>query len=244
MADEANTFDFEALYGDQRPGLVPWDIGGPQPVIQQLVACGALRGEVLDPGTGPGYHAIHYAAHGYPTTGVDGSPTAIDSAKRNAEKAGVQVNFQVADATRLDGLEGRFDTVVDSAFYHVFFDDEAAQTRYAQALHRATKPGARLFMFEFGRHNVNGIQWEGLPADNFDRVLSAAGWRLDYLGTTTYLTVFGPETLAYMNEQAGANSAIAQRMAPLQHQLDIIAPLLENHRLHMPVWAVIATRQD
>ncbi len=244
MADEANTFDFEALYGSQRPGLVAWDIGGPQPVVQQLVACGALRGEVLDPGTGPGYHAIHYAAHGYLTTGVDGSPTAIDLAKRNAEKAGVQVDFQVADATRLDGLEGRFDTVVDSAFYHVFFDDEATQTRYAQALHRATKPGARLFMFEFGRHNVNGIQWEGLPAENFERVLSAAGWRLDYLGTSTYLTVFGPETFAYMNEQAGARAAMTQRMAPLQHQLEIIAPLLENHRLHMPVWAVIATRQD
>ena len=43
-----------------------------------------------------------------------------------------------------------FDTVVNSAFYHVFQDDEGLQTRCAQTLHGATEPGARLFMFEFG----------------------------------------------------------------------------------------------
>src|SRR5246500_5960100 len=145
MADDIDPM-FERLYGGEQSteGLVPWDIGGPQPAVQQLVAYGAVRGEVLDPGTGPGYHAIHYASQGYSATGIDGSPTAIARAKRNAERAGVRVDFQVADATKLDGFEGRFDTVVDSAFYHVLMDDEAAQTRYRQGLHRAPKPGGRL----------------------------------------------------------------------------------------------------
>jgi 2-polyprenyl-3-methyl-5-hydroxy-6-metoxy-1,4-benzoquinol methylase len=107
MADQTRTAaDFDVLYSAERSeqGPIPWDIGGPQPVVKQLVAYGALRGEVLDPGTGPGYHAIHYASQGYATTGVDGSPAAIEWARRNAEKAAVQVNFQVADATRLDGF--------------------------------------------------------------------------------------------------------------------------------------------
>ncbi|MGZ4530065.1 MAG: class I SAM-dependent methyltransferase [Mycobacterium sp.] len=140
---DANVAGFEPLYdeAEHTGGRIPWDIGGPQPVVQQLVAYGGIRGEVLDPGTGPGYHAIHFAAQGYSATGIDDSPSAIERAKRNAERAGVQVDFQVADATKLDGFEGRFDTVVDSAFYHVFLNDEATQTRYAQALHRATKPG-------------------------------------------------------------------------------------------------------
>jgi len=43
-----------------------------------------------------------------------------------------------------------FDIVVNGAFYHVFQDDEGLQTRYAQTMHGATGPGARLFMFEFG----------------------------------------------------------------------------------------------
>jgi len=202
-----------------------------------------LRGAVLDPGTGPGHHAIHYASKGYATTGIDSSPAAIDRAKRNAQRAGVTVDFRVADATRLDGLENRFDTVVDSAFYHVFLDDREIQGQYLRALHRATRHGARLFMFEFGRHNVNGVHFEGLPADNFEQVLPSSGWRIDHLGTTTYQANLSLETIANMSRRSGRQD-IADRMQPLEGQLHVIAPLLENHRVHMPFWAVAATRLD
>jgi hypothetical protein len=88
MADQLGGQDFDELYRDERsvgglPALTPWDIGEPHPVVQQLVAYGALRGEVLDP-TGPGHHAIHFASKGYATTGIDSSAAAIDRAKRNA----------------------------------------------------------------------------------------------------------------------------------------------------------------
>ena len=247
MATDLSVAGFEPLYGaaEHTDGLVPWDIGGPQPAVQQLVAYGAIRGEVLDPGTGPGYHAIHFASQGFSATGVDGSPTAIARAKRNAERAGVQVDFQVADATKLDGFDGRFDTVVDSAFYHVLMGDEAVQTRYAQALHRATKPGARLFMFEFSPHNVNGLQWEGVPADNFERVLGASGWRLDYLGGTTYLARFGPQTFDAMSAILDdAQGGTAEKMQPIKEQLHVLGPLLDDYRVHFPVWSVVATRLD
>lgn len=236
---------FETMYGHRQAasGLVPWDIGGPQPVVQQLVAFGALRGEVLDPGTGPGHHAIHYASQGYSTTGVDGSPAAIEHARRNAERAGVEVNFQVADATGLAGFEKRFDTVVDSAFYHTLAGDGPAQTRYARALHRATRPGARLFMFELGRHNVNGLAFDGLAGDDFEQALGAGGWRLDYLGTTTYVGVFGPDALAFL-AQMESRHGIAEQMKSLPGQLKVVEPLLDNHRVHLPMWAVVATRMD
>jgi SAM-dependent methyltransferase len=248
MPEQVGGPDFDELYRDEwsvdgLPASTPWDIGGPQPAVQQLVAYGALRGEVLDPGTGPGHHAIHYVSKGYATTGIDSSPAAVDRAKHNARRAGVTVDFRVADATRLEGFENRFDTVVDSAFYHVFLDDEEIQQQYLQALHRATKPRARLFMFEFGRHNVNGIQFEGLTADNFERVLPSSGWRIDYLGTTTYQANLSPETLANMS-RVGGSQDIADRMKPLQDQLRVIAPLLEHHLVHMPFWAVSATRLE
>ncbi|KKC02874.1 methyltransferase [Mycobacterium nebraskense] len=230
---------------EQTGRRIPWDIGGPQPAVQQLVAYGGIRGEVLDPGTGPGHHAIHFAAQGYSATGIDDSASAIERAKHNAERAGVQVDFQVADATKLEGFEGRFDTVVDSAFYHVFLNDEVIQTRYAQALHRATKPGARLYMFEFSPHNVNGLQWTAIPADNFERVFGANGWRIDYLGGTTYQARFLKETFDAMKEFASEQQGeILQRMRPLVHRLGVIDPLLEDHRVHLPVWSVVATRLD
>jgi len=247
MANKVDRPDFEQLYRDERsvdglPALTPWDIGGPQPVVQQLVAYGAVRGEVLDPGTGPGHNAIYYAAKGFRTTGIDSSPAAIERATANAERAGVSVDFQVADATKLEGLENQFDTVIDSAFYHVFFEDEDTQERYLRALRRATKPGARLFMFEFGRHNVNGLVWEGVPADNFERLLPAAGWRLDHLGTTTYQGHFSPEAFAVMSSEASPE--LTERMKVVRERLAMIGPLLDNQLVHMPFWAVAATRVD
>ncbi len=224
----------------------PWDIGRPQPAVQQLVAYGALRGEVLDPGTGAGHHAIHYAAHGYSTTGLDHSPATIALAQRNAAQAGVHVDFQVADAVELAGFQGRFDTVVDSAFYHLFQDDEETQLRYARNLHRATKPQARLFLFEAGRHNVNGWQLDGMSPERFAPLLESAGWRIDHVGTTTYQGTFDPnaftEMIAVMEAMGREDllpgvRALAQRFAHLQ-------PLLEDNVVHMPFWAVSATRID
>ncbi|WP_067976150.1 class I SAM-dependent methyltransferase [Mycolicibacter icosiumassiliensis] len=224
----------------------PWDIGRPQPVVQQLVAHGALRGEVLDPGTGPGHHAIYYAAQGYSTTGVDSSPAAIAVARHNAAQAGVTVNFQLADAVDLIGFDGCFDTVVDSAFYHLFQDDEETQLRYARSLHRATKPQARLFLFEAGRHNVNGWQLDGLSPDRFGRLLTEAGWRIDHVGTTTYQGSFEPtaftEMVAVM-EALGREDLVAGVRA-LADRFAILQPLLEDNLVHMPFWAVAVTRID
>src|ERR1700759_2383753 len=183
---------FEEMYRDPRvshglPAATPGDIGGPQPRVQQLVALGAIKGEVLDPGTGPGHHAIYYASKGYSATGIDASPSGLERARENAQKAGVSVNFQLADATKLEGLDNRFDTVVDSAFYHVFSTQPELQRSYARALHRATKPGARLYMFEFGVGNINGFQMpRSLSEADFRDVFPDAGWDTTYRGPTTY----------------------------------------------------------
>lgn len=235
------------MYRDERtshglPAATPWDIGGPQPVVQQLVALGAVRGEVLDPGTGPGHHAIHYASKGLSATGIDASPAAIERARQNARQAGVTVDFQVADATKLEGLEGRFDTVVDTAFYHVFTEEPELQRSYVRALHRATKPGARLYMYEFGEHNVNGFKMpRSMTAEDFRGVLPEAGWEITYLGTTTYQGNVSVEVFEMM---AARNPDMADQMAPLLERLRVIEPWLANGRMHMPFWEVHATRVD
>ena len=54
MTKDTKFSDFQGLYAQQRSGatVIPWDIGRPRPVVQQLIASGAVHGEVLDPGTG------------------------------------------------------------------------------------------------------------------------------------------------------------------------------------------------
>jgi hypothetical protein len=76
------------MYADQQashglPAATPWDTGGPQPVVRQVVALRAVKGFA------PGHHAIYYASKGCSATGIDSSPTAIERAKENARRAGV-----------------------------------------------------------------------------------------------------------------------------------------------------------
>ena len=245
--DPTDPTRFEQMYRDERlsnglPAATPWDIGGPQPVVQQLVALGAIKGEVLDPGTGPGHHAIYYATKGYSATGIDGSATAIERARANAEKAGVSVNFELADATKLDGLENRFDTVIDCAFYHTFSSEPELQKSYAQALHRVTKPGARLYMFEFGKHDVNGFTMlRSLSENDFRDVLPAAGWEITYLGTTTYQVNMSAETIEMM---AARNPDMADQVQDMLARFHAMEPWLVGGRLHAPFWEVHATRVD
>jgi SAM-dependent methyltransferase len=247
LPDPTDPARFEEMYRDDRrshglPTATPWDIGGPQPVVQQLVAVGAIKGEVLDPGTGPGHHAIYYASKGYSATGIDGSAAAIERARENAHKAGVSVNFQVADATKLEGLDNRFDTVVDCAFYHTFSTAPELQKSYVQALRRATKPGARLYMFEFGEHDVNGFKmFRSLSENDFREVLPLGGFEITYLGTTTYQVNISAESIEMM---AARNPDIAEQATEMLKQFRAMEPWLVNGRLHAPFWEVHATRVE
>lgn len=144
-------FDFDALYRGASPAAgvpgtpePPWDLRGPKESVIGWQARGLIRGEVLDIGCGYGDNAIYLTRSGSRVTGLDISPTALITAEQRAAAAGVSVRFAVADATRLDGYADQFDTVVDSGTFHCL--DDAAKHRYADAVHRATRPGAVLLI--------------------------------------------------------------------------------------------------
>ncbi len=54
---------------------------------------------ILDVGCGTGRHAIEFARRGYHVTGLDISPSMLEVGRRNAQLAGVEVEWLQADAT-------------------------------------------------------------------------------------------------------------------------------------------------
>lgn len=142
---------FEELYQGQAAlggfllDTAPWDIGGPQPAVVALDAAGLVSGDVLDAGCGPGDNALYLAARGHRVTGFDSAPSAVGRGREAARRRALEVEFAVADATRLDGWPThRFDTVLDSALFHCL--PPHRREDYAAALHRVCRPGARLHL--------------------------------------------------------------------------------------------------
>ena len=81
---------------------------------ENLELAGDVRGKrLLDMGCGDGAEMLEWARAGAIVTGVDNSPVQLASARRNAEKLGVECRLVQADLLRLpdDLLQGEFDIV-------------------------------------------------------------------------------------------------------------------------------------
>lgn len=190
---DATTVDYEHAYqtGALFEGVVlermPWDIGGPQPVLVNLEKAGRVFGDVLDIGSGLGDNAIHLAKCGYRVTGMDIAPTAVEKARARAAEQGADVTFTVGNATSLDGYDNAFDTVTSSLVFHCF--DARQRRAYADSLARVMRPGARLLQW-CSRGDAAGP--DPITEDVIRAAFSGPGWTITDLSaehlTTTVLS--------------------------------------------------------
>jgi cyclopropane fatty-acyl-phospholipid synthase-like methyltransferase len=125
-------------------GRPPWDTGVTPPEVVAFVQTHP-PGRALDLGCGTGTNTIYLAQHGWQATGVDFVGRAIRSARRKARRAGVQVDFQQGDVTRLDGIQGPFDLVLDIGCYHSL--TEEGKAAYLQNLQRMLAPQGTYLLY-------------------------------------------------------------------------------------------------
>ncbi|MEA2533813.1 MAG: hypothetical protein QOJ93_1624 [Actinomycetota bacterium] len=188
MSDLPTQRDFDAMY----TGTPPWDIGRPQGSLQAVADAGGIRGRVLDAGCGTGEHALMAAALGLDTTGVDGSPTAIDLARSKAAERGIAVRFLVADALNLGSLGETFDTVIDSGLFHVFDDDDRA--RYVGSLRAATAPGGRVYLLCFSDRFPPGLGPRRVSEEEI-RASFSDGWTIEAIDAVGFEVNFSPDPI-------------------------------------------------
>src|ERR1700677_547396 len=154
-------FDFDPAYRGEAAefsgGRPPWSLGEPQPEIAAVLDQGKIRGDVLDAGCGEAALALHMAALGHNTVGLDASPTAITLAKAEAGRQGLtNASFEVADITDFTswptGSERRFNTIVDSTLFHSM--PVELRDGYQRSIVRAAAPGASYFVLVFNRSGM------------------------------------------------------------------------------------------
>lgn len=180
-------FEFEDIYRTGGPfgqgAAPPWSIGEPQPALAALIEQGRFHGEILDAGCGEGAISLDLAARGYTTVGLDLAPTAIESARAEARRRGLDnATFEVADITSFTGYDGRFGTVADSTLFHSLPVEE--RDGYLRSIVRAAAPGASYFALVFDRaafHETSGPGPAPVSADELRTAVSKY-WVVDEIG--------------------------------------------------------------
>ena len=94
----------------------------------------------LDLATGTGAVAERAASAGASVTGVDLAPVLIDTAKERAEALGLDIDYRVGDAERLELPDASFDKVSSTCGVMFAPDHEAV----ARELARVTAPGGKI----------------------------------------------------------------------------------------------------
>ncbi|MGC0417772.1 class I SAM-dependent methyltransferase [Embleya sp. AB8] len=220
------------IYGD----IIPWDIGGPQPVLVEIERAGGFRGDVLDLGCGLGENARFLAGRGHRVTAVDASPNAVRQATELATALGLDVRFVVSDAVTLDGLDAdaRFDTVIDSALYHGLEPEQ--RKRYLAALHRVGTPGATLHVVCFSDLVPKEIAAPNrCSEEELRNTFTGAGWSITALTPATYtVSVRFTRDILYRIVDVLNVSGGREFVDGLSAD--------EQNRLLLPVWAVTADR--
>lgn len=141
-----NRLIYDLMY---RLGKPVWDSGLTPPEVIEAIEREDTSGRALDLGCGTGTHSIYLAQQGWNVLGVDFSPKAIAIAREKANHVGVNLDFWVADASRLDGLVGPFDFVLDVGCFHGL--DAAGQARYVAQLTRLMHSGGKFMLWAFDR---------------------------------------------------------------------------------------------
>jgi SAM-dependent methyltransferase len=126
----------------------PWDTDQTPPEVLEFIE-NKPPGTALDLGCGTGTNAITLTQNGWQVVGVDFVGKAIRAAKRKAKHSNVSIDFRVGDVTKLTGIEGPFDFILDIGCYHNL--STSGKEAYRRNVNRLLKTGGTFMIYAFFR---------------------------------------------------------------------------------------------
>jgi len=176
------------FFDDVYLGSPPWEIGRPQSEFVRLESEGEIVGRVLDVGCGTGENALHFAAAGHPTWGVDFAPNAVRRAKAKAQERHLPVEFHVASALELEKLGEQFDTVTDCGLFHTLLDP--FRPVYSRSLQASLTPGGRFFVLCFSEDEPTDWGGPRRVSQAELRTTFEDGWDVRFIRRARFETTF------------------------------------------------------
>lgn len=129
-------------------GRTPWDTGITPPELVHLIEVEKFPpGRALDLGCGTGTNAIYLAQRGFEVMGVDFVARAIQTARRKAQTAHLNIDFRNADVLAPGPLGKPFDLILDIGCFHIL--DPYGRVRYADHVRRWTHQGSLYLLYAF-----------------------------------------------------------------------------------------------
>lgn len=169
-------------------GVPPWEIDGPQSEIVHLAGHGEIKSPLLDVGCGTGENALYLAKLGFDVTGIDIVSVAVEKALSKAKERSISATFLVWDALNLQGLQGCFNTVIDSGFFHALPDKK--RPVFVESLSSVLNPGGKYLMMCFSEHEPGS--WGPKRVTQAEiRETFGQGWMIDYIRETKFDTNVG-----------------------------------------------------
>lgn len=123
--------------------------------------------KILDIGTGPGFFTITFTKAGHDAIGVDCTPEMLDVARANADAEGVNPEFKLMNANKIDFEDNTFDLIVNRNVTWTIPDMYDCYKEWRRVL----APGGKIIVFDanwYANHfdpEKNRIMREGIKEE-------------------------------------------------------------------------------
>jgi SAM-dependent methyltransferase len=132
--------DWTSRYQQTSYRDLPWFSPKPYPFVEKTARSDTWRrgARVLDIGCGAGSNSLFLARAGFRVSGIDVAEGAIAAAGERADRAGLKIDFRVADVLDLPYSDGYFGGALDIGCFHTLPVDLRAA--YAEEVSRVIHP--------------------------------------------------------------------------------------------------------